>query len=270
MFLKHVMSAVSYVKRKGYFKEYEAAKIEAGRAVYKAKIAKDLWLAAPMPPEETESPEFTASKNADLNVVDKNLACVKVAGKMFVLYENLLSKNARSKWTTIVASQIGANPWTDLRGTVQSEPRSPSVQSFEDCVTFHLLRVFPQDTAEQERYYVNVHLKKPGRVLIRHFVGRVEQLNSYLGRLPGVVDSPKAITKTKKIEPFDETDLAQLILKMWPIEWQDQYSLSQGIILQDMRSLLVTLEIIENGKSNKKPKASGSGEKRLENIREES
>jgi hypothetical protein len=29
-----------------------------------------------------------------------------------------------------------------------------------------------------------------------------------------------------------------------------------------MRSLLVTLEIIENGKSNKKPKASGSGEKK--------
>jgi hypothetical protein len=170
-FLKHVTSAVSYVKRKGYFKEYEAAEREAGRAVYEAKIAKDLWLAAPMLPEETESPEFTASKNADLKVVDKNHACVKVAGKIFVLYENFLSKNTRSKWTTIVASQIGANPWTDLRGTVQSEPRSPSVQSFEDCVTFHLLTVFPQDTAEQERYYVNVHLKKPGRVLICHFVG---------------------------------------------------------------------------------------------------
>ena len=32
-FLKHVMSAMSYVKRKGYFKEYEEAKREAGRAV---------------------------------------------------------------------------------------------------------------------------------------------------------------------------------------------------------------------------------------------
>ena len=101
-------------------------------------------------------------------------------------------------------------------------------------MTLHLMTVFPQDAAEQERYYVNVHLKKNGQVLIRHFVGQVEQLNSYIGRLPGVIDSPKAITKTKKIEPFDEANLAQLILKMWSIEWQNQYSLSQSIIPQDM------------------------------------
>ncbi len=53
-----------------------------------------------------------------------------------------------------------------------------------------------------------------------------------------------AIGKTKKITPFDEADLAHLILKMCPMEWQNQYSLSQGIILQDMQSLLDTLEII--------------------------
>ena len=78
-----------------------------------------------------------------------------------------------------MASQISANPWTDLKGTVHAEPQSPSVQSFEDCVTFHLMTIFPQDEAEQERYYVNVHLKKPARVLFRHFVGQVEQINSY-------------------------------------------------------------------------------------------
>ena len=45
-FLKHVMSAMSYVKRKGYFKEYAEAEREAGQAVYNAKIAKDLWMEA--------------------------------------------------------------------------------------------------------------------------------------------------------------------------------------------------------------------------------
>ena len=89
-------------------------------------------------------------------------------------------------------------------------------------------------------------------VLIRHFVARVLQLNSYLGRLPGVYDISKAIAKTKKIVPFDEVDLAQLILKMCPMEWQNQHSLSQGIIPQDMRSLLDTLEIIKNGKNEEK------------------
>ena len=107
---------------------------------------------------------------------------------------------------------------------------------------------------------MNVHLKKPTRVLICHFVARVIQLNSYLGRLPGVYNSPKAIAKTKKIEPFDEVDLAQLILKMCPTEWQNQYSLSQGIIPQDMQSLLDTLEIIEKGENDKNPKAIVSGE----------
>ena len=106
-------------------------------------------------------------------------------------------------------------------GTVHAVPRSPWLQSFEDCVTFHLLTVFPQDAADQERYYVNVHLKKPARVLFCHFVGRVEQINSYLGRLPGVIDSPKVISKTKNIKPFDEANLSQLILKMFPMEWQN-------------------------------------------------
>ena len=130
-----------------------------------------------------------------------------------------------------MSSQIGANPWTDLGGQVHNQSQIPLVQSFEDCETFHLLAIFPQNAAEQERYYVNVHLKKPERVLICHFVSQVEQLNSYLGCLPGIIDSPKAIkNKTKRIEPFDEANLAQLILKMCPIEWQNQFSLSQGII----------------------------------------
>jgi hypothetical protein len=39
------------------------------------------------------------------------------------------------------------------------------------------------------------------------------------------------------------------------MEWQNQYSLSQGIIPQDMRSLLDTLELIEKGENDKKPRA---------------
>ena len=63
-----------------------------------------------------------------------------------------------------MASQIDASPLTDLMGKVHAVPQNPLLQSFEDCVTFYLLTVFPQDVAEQERYYVNVHLKKPARV----------------------------------------------------------------------------------------------------------
>ena len=78
----------------------------------------------------------------------------------------------------------------------------------------------------------------------------------------GIVDNPKAIKNiNKRIKSFDEANLAQLILKMCPIEWQNQFSLSQGIILQDMRSLMDTLKTIENSDLNKKLK-DGSGEKK--------
>jgi RNA-binding protein YhbY len=47
---------------------------------------------------------------AETVVEETNAQRIEVAGKIFVLYKNLLSKDARSKWSTIVASQIGANP----------------------------------------------------------------------------------------------------------------------------------------------------------------
>ena len=105
-------------------------------------------------------PELEAFQEAKSKIRDKNLACTEVAGKMFVLYKNLLSKNACHKWTTIVESQVDADTWTDSTVTVHTVAQSPSYKSFKDCVEFHLLTVFPLDAAEQERYYINVHLKK--------------------------------------------------------------------------------------------------------------
>jgi hypothetical protein len=66
--------------------------------------------------------------------------------------------------------------------------------------------------------------------------------------------------------------LAQLILKMCPSQWQDQYALTQGNIPQDLRSLLVILEVIENsqekvpkkipGKPNGKTGEGGNSDKK--------
>ena len=53
---------------------------------------------------------------------------------------------------------------------------------------------------------------------------------------------------------------------MCPMEWQNQFSLSQGIILQDMQSLLDTLKTIENSENNKMLKG-GSGEKKSGGIK---
>ena len=97
-FLKHVMAAMSYVAKKGYIREYEAAKRTARLAVFECKVRGDLWIAADEPPAGTVLPELEAFQEAEGKVRDKNLAFAEIAGKMFVLYENLFSENARHKW----------------------------------------------------------------------------------------------------------------------------------------------------------------------------
>jgi hypothetical protein len=46
----------------------------------------------------------------------------EAAEGFFLLYANLLSKDAHFRWDKIVASQIGAAPWTDLQGNEHTEP----------------------------------------------------------------------------------------------------------------------------------------------------
>ncbi len=57
-------------------------------------------------------------------------------------------------------------------------------ESFNNCIMFHLLTVFPNNAAEQEMYYLSNVLKKPQRVGVGQLVQHVEQLNAYVVQLP--------------------------------------------------------------------------------------
>jgi hypothetical protein len=166
---------------------------------------------------------------------------------MFQLYANLLSINARYAWNKIVREQTNADPYTDLQGLTRKGPRGMSFKSFENCVAFHFLTVFPNNTAEQERYYITNVLKKPQRVSIRQFVQHVEQLNSYISQLPCWYYSPSVkVNKIPMNVPFAEADLSSHVLRMCPYAWQDQYNLREkGGTSVDMRSLLLSLEAIK-------------------------
>jgi hypothetical protein len=122
-----------------------------------------------------------------------------------------------------------------------------SCKSFEDCVMFHLLTVFPNNAAEQERYYITNVLKKPQRISIRQFVQPVEQLNSYISQLPCWYYSPSMKANTIPMNvPFVEADLSSHVLRMCPYAWQDQYNLHEkGGTPVDMRSLLLSLKAID-------------------------
>jgi hypothetical protein len=86
-------------------------------------------------------------------------------------------------------------------------------------------------------------------------------LNNYLAYLPTVKDSSMAVADTKKGNvPFDEADLAGIVLKAVPTSWVNQYNLTHSTLPKSPRLLLPDLENIErvmNEKCAESAKARG-------------
>jgi hypothetical protein len=82
------------------------------------------------------------------------------AQDMFHFYANSLSIDVEYAWNKIVQERTQSNPYTDLQGISRKRPRELSRKAFDDCVMFHLLTMFPNNMAEQERYYLTNMLKK--------------------------------------------------------------------------------------------------------------
>jgi hypothetical protein len=73
---------------------------------------------------------------------------------MFQLYKSLLSVNTKYVWNKIVHKMTASDPYTDLQGCSKNGPRGLSRKSVDDCVMFHLLTVFPNNTTKQEWCYI--------------------------------------------------------------------------------------------------------------------
>jgi hypothetical protein len=119
---------------------------------------------------------------------------------------------------------------------------------------FHLLTVFPNNAAEQEKYYLSNVLKKPQRVGICQFLQRVEQPNAYIVQLPCWYHSPSYVASMSPARfPFTKADLVSHVLQMCPHQWQNQYNLQEkGMTPMDIRTLLAFLEAIEHACTHKK------------------
>ena len=74
---------------------------------------------------------------------------------------------------------------------------------------------------------------------------QVQTLKRYIGMLPGLYNSLQAVACTKEAKPFDEHDLANLILCMCPKKWETQWKLSQKTVPQSVSELVEVLETIE-------------------------
>jgi hypothetical protein len=151
---------------------------------------------------------------------------------MFQFYANLLSLDAKYAWNKIVKEQTETDLYKDLQGMSRKGPRGLSHESFDDCVMFHLLTVFPKNTAEQEKYYLFNVLKKPQRVGVCQFVQRIEQPNAYIAQLPCWYYSPSYNPGMTPVNvPFIEADLASHVLRMCLHQWQDQYNLYEKAMI---------------------------------------
>jgi hypothetical protein len=120
--------------------------------------------------------------------------------------------------------------------------------------------MFPIKVAEQEKYYITNVLKKPQCVNVHQFVWRVGLLNAYIVRMPCFYNSPSfnATTKPENV-PFTEAGQGSHVLRNCPIQWQDQYNLNEkGMMPTDLRSLLMSLEVIEHVCTHEKAKSDSS------------
>jgi hypothetical protein len=174
-------------------------------------------------------------------------AMTAAASKMFTFYLNLLSPESKYSWNKMIGKQTESEPYVNLQGDSLEGPRGMSCELLNDCIVFHLLTAFPVNAAEQEKYYISNVLKKPQRINVRQFVRRVEQLNAYITQMPCFYYSPNANASTKPENvPFTEAELGAHVLRMCPLQWQDQYNMNEkGMTLMDMRLLLTLLEAIK-------------------------
>ena len=151
-FLIHVQQAKSACKRKGLFQDYEDAIEAESKAVERVKSLRKAIANAIGPKSKKDADDTNQSpleeskaslKYALLEKKKAQEAKATAAEGYFSLYANLLSEDARYHWDKIVASQIGAAPWTNLQGNEHKKEQDKSMESFQDCITFHLLVMFP-------------------------------------------------------------------------------------------------------------------------------
>jgi hypothetical protein len=227
--------------------EKESAKKSSQKVKASKKTKKGTALAGTPAPELCKEYEALYNKATFVKETAMNKG-EAAATKMFQFYANLLSLDAKYSWNKIVWEHLEADPFKDLQGVSKKGPRGLSWESFNNCVMFHLLTVFPNNAAEQEKYYLSNMLKKPQRVGICQFVQRVEQLNAYIPQLPCWYYSPSYNAGMMPANvPFSKADLVSHVLWMCPHQWQDQYNLQEkGMTPMDMHSLHASLEAIEH------------------------
>ncbi len=201
------------------------------------------------PEDETAAKKEVRKKklsNLNKSLKAKKYLAVDQAQKAYKLLHCFLVGEAQMQWDRIVNKMHTKNPWIGVNGKSNKGIQVKSWILFMNCIELHKLTIFPADTAEKQRYYMQQMIKKPQQVTVRQFVSRMGVLNDYLVYLPTVFDSVMAVAGTKKMNvPFDEADLARMVLNLVPSSWVNQYNMMHSTLPKNPKALLNDLEAIE-------------------------
>jgi hypothetical protein len=138
------------------------------------------------------------------------------------------------------------NPWIGVNGKSNRGIYVKSWILFMDCIELHKLTVIPAGAAEKQRYYMQQTIQKLQEVTVCQFVLRMGIINDYLTYLPRVFNSSIAVAGIKKTNvPFDEADLAGIVLNSVPSSWVNQYNMTHSTLPKNPRALLNNLEAIK-------------------------
>ena len=86
------------------------------------------------------------------------LAVTTAGATPFKLCGNLLSDEARQPWEKIIKAQVTRAP---IKGVTHMETPTKTWDSFNWCITFHLLQVFRHDVGEPSSIISPTHWRNP-------------------------------------------------------------------------------------------------------------
>jgi hypothetical protein len=242
-YLVHVIAVLHLVEQKG-----TAAKVQEAFAALVA-VMKEMSPFFNFPEDETVAAKEARKKK--LNELNKSLKAKKTIAlelvqKAYELFNCFVIGKARMQWDRIVNEMHTKSPWIGVNGKSNEGFCVKSWISFMDCIELHKLTVFPTDAAEKQCYYMQQTIKKPRRVTVCQFMSCMGVLNDYLAYLPTVFDSLMVIAGTKKMNvPFDEADLAGIMLNLVLSSWVNKYNMTHSTLPKNPRALLNNIEAIE-------------------------
>ncbi len=242
-YLIHIIAVLRIIEKKGLVSDIKVAWdaiIEVRREM------KPYFL---LPEDETEAAKEIQKQTLDEYkeiLKAKKVFAIAKTQKTYKMFCCFVVDNPQSQWDKIVHEMHTKDPWIGVNGSSNKGICFRSWPSFLDYIKLHKLINFPVDAAEKQHYYMTRMVKKPQWATVRQHMACMGVLNDYLTHLPMVFNSPMAIEGTKKGNvPFDEIDLAGIVLNSVMVSWMNQCNMTHTTLPDGTRTLLQDLESIK-------------------------